>query len=73
MGKISKVLYEAIVPDLADRKGNLLKVTRSNGNEVHIQFRNFRISLHDEEEIQEWKRGFIQAKENLKEHFINDI
>lgn len=73
MGKVDNLLYETLVPDLADRKGNLLRVARSNGNEVHIQFRNFRISLHDEEEIQEWKQAFAQAKEKLGDAFINDI
>lgn len=73
MGKISKLLYEKLIDEAPDRRANYLRVTRSNGNEVHIMFRNLRISLLDERQIMEWRRGFEEAYKNLEEHFKNDI
>lgn len=72
MGKFEKIIHEELIPEAPDRFANYLRVTRATPNEVHIQFRNLRITLLDEE-VQEWKEGFTEALEKLGDHFKYDI
>ena len=67
MGQIKETIHEAIIPEVSDRHANRIKIHRAPNNEVTINFRNFKIVLHTEDEIQEWKRGFTEALKVLKE------
>lgn len=61
MGIIDKIIYEKLIPDSPDRNSNLLRVYRNPLGEMTIHFRNVKIVLHTQEEIDEWVRGFKQA------------
>ena len=73
MGKILKTYYDELIDPVADRNSNRVRVYRAPNNEVTIHFRNLKIVLHTEEEIQEWRAAFRQAREKLGDNFENDI
>lgn len=75
MGQIKDIIHEEIIPEVSDRHANLLRVYRAPNNEVTIHFRNLKIVLHTEEEIQEWKEGFTEALKQIQEnnYYENDI
>ncbi|QGH73334.1 MAG: hypothetical protein [Siphoviridae sp. cttb18] len=67
MGKIEKILTEQLINSVPERNGNLLRIYRAPNQEVTIHYRNLKIVLHTQEEIQEWKDGFAQALKKLNE------
>ncbi len=67
MGKIKNIIYEKLIPEVADRNSNLLRAYEAPNGEVTIHFRNIKIVLHNQEEIQEWKSGFAEALKKLNE------
>ena len=74
MGKPIKIYEDKILPDIADRAHNRIKVYEKDNGEVVINYRNFKIMLF-KEEIPEWRDGFREALKNLEEggYFKNDI
>ena len=73
MGKIKELLYEKLIDPIADRNSNRIRIQRSPDNEVTIHFRNLKIVLHREKEIQEWKNAFKEALEKFeKENYLKD-
>lgn len=73
MGQREIMYYDELIPDAPDRDANRCYVYRAPNGEVVVHFRNFKIVLHSEEEIREWRDGFKQALDNLGDWFINDI
>ncbi len=75
MGKVKDKIYDKLISEIPDRNSNRVRVYRKDNDEVVIHFRNLKITLFTEPEIQEWKEGFKQALDILKEkdYFKNDI
>jgi len=74
MGQIKNIIYEKLIDPIPDRHCNRVKVYRAPNNEVTIHFRNLKIVLHNDEEINEWREGFKTALGNLDDDFLrNDI
>jgi hypothetical protein len=75
MGKVQKTYYDKLISEIPDRNANRVRVYRKDNGEVVIHFRNLKITLFTEMEIQEWKDGFTQALEELraKDYFKNDL
>jgi len=75
MGQVSKIIEDKLVSPTPDRNANRIYIYRKPNNEVSIWFRNLKITLLTEEEIQEWKNGFKTALENFKKgnYLNNDI
>ncbi len=75
MGKVEKKIYDKLISEIPDRNANRVRVYRKDNGEVVIHFRNLKITLFTEPEIQEWKEGFTQALETLREkdYFKNDL
>ena len=75
MGKVAQTYYDKLISEIPDRNSNRVRVYRKDNDEVVIHFRNLKITLFTEPEIQEWKEGFKQALEELraKDYFKNDI
>ena len=75
MGVVKNIIEDRLIPSSPDRNANRIYIYRKPNNEVVIHFRNLKITLLDEEEIQEWKRGFQIALEKFKkgDYFKNDI
>ena len=73
MGEIKKLIYDRLIDPVADRGSNRIRVQRAPNNELTIHFRNLKIVLHKEEEIQDWKKGFKIALEKFeKEDYLKD-
>lgn len=66
MGKVSKVHYEKLISEIPDRYANRVKVQEAPNGEVTIHFRNLKIVLHNQMEIDEWVNGFKVALENYE-------
>lgn len=64
MGKFDDIIFEELIDPEPDRYANRIRVHRS-GEEVTIHFRNLKIVLHDQEEINEWKNGFAEALKKI--------
>lgn len=73
MGKVMQTIYDELCDPVPARNANRIRVYRMHNNEVVIHYRDMKIVLHTEEEIQEWKYGFKQALEELNGYFENDI
>lgn len=75
MGKVAKTYYDELCEPVPCRNNNRIRVYRMPNNEVVIHYRDMKIVLHKEEEIQEWKEGFKHALSVLKKgnYFHNDI
>jgi hypothetical protein len=75
MGIFKKIIEDRLISPIPDRNSNRIYIYRKPNNEVSIWFRNLKITLLSEEEIQEWKEGFKIALENFKKgnYFQNDI
>ena len=73
MGEIKKLLYEKLINPVADRSSNRIRIQRAPNNELTIHFRNMKIVLHKEGEIQDWKKGFKVALEKFdQENCLKD-
>lgn len=75
MGVREKYFFNELIPERCDRDANRCYSYRMPNGECVIHFRNYKIVLHTEEEIREWKDGFTEALKKLKEgdYFKNDI
>lgn len=73
MGVRDTMYFDELIPEASDRDTNRCYVYRAPNNEVTIHFRNLKIVLHTQEEINEWKNGFKEALGNLDDWFKNDI
>lgn len=75
MGKVAHTYIDKIIPEIADRNANRLRVYRAPNGEITIHFRNLKIVLHNDMEISEWVDGFKEALEELqrKDYFKNDL
>lgn len=75
MGKVEKKIYDKLIPEIPDRNSNRVRVYKKDNGEVVIHFRNLKITLFTDEEISEWKDGFKEALETLREkdYFKNDL
>ena len=75
MGQVSKIIEDKLISSTPDRNANRIYIYRKPNGEISIWFRNLKITLLTEEEIQEWKNGFKIALENFKKgnYLNNDI
>lgn len=73
MGLVDKVYYDELCSPTAGRNSNRIRVYRKPNNEVVIHYRDMKITLLTEDEIQEWKNGFKVALDNLGDKFLNDL
>ena len=75
MGIFKNIIEDRLISPTPDRNSNRIYIYRKPNGEVSIWFRNLKITLLSEEEIQEWKEGFKIALENFKkgDYFKNDI
>jgi hypothetical protein len=73
MGLIETTYYDELCSPVPARNPNRIRVYRMPNKEVVIHYRDMKVVLHTEEEIQEWKRAFSEAKDRLGNHFNNDI
>ena len=73
MGLIDAVYYDELCSSEASRNCNRIRVYRKPNREVVIHYRDFKITLLNEEEIQEWKHGFATALRNIGDKFENDL
>ena len=62
MGQVKEILYEKLIDPIAARNCTRIRVHRAPNDEITIHFRNLKIVLHTQEEQEEWKEGFAQAK-----------
>lgn len=73
MGKVITTFYEGLVPDTPDRQKNVIRLEESNRpGQFHLHFRNLKIVL-SEDDVREWKRAFLSAKENLGSFLEDDV
>jgi len=75
MGEIKNIIDGKLISSDPDRNANRIYIYRKPNNEVSIHFRNLKITLLNESEIQEWKEGFKTALEKFRKnnYFKNDI
>lgn len=73
MGLIDTVYYDELCSPEPSRNCNRIRVYRKPNREVVIHYRDFKITLLTEEEIQEWKQGFAEALRNIGNKFENDL
>lgn len=68
MGKVKTTFYDKLIPETPDRNPNRVRVYEKENGEVVIHFRNLKITLFTEMEIKEWKEGFKEALELVRQH-----
>jgi len=75
MGVVSQIIEDKLISPSPDRNANRVYIYRKPNREVSIHFRNLKITLLNEDEVQEWRNGFKTALENFKKgnYLNNDI
>ncbi len=75
MGKATTIIVDELIPLYPDRNANRIYIYRKKNKEVSIHFRNLKMTLLKDSEIQECKKGFKEALENFKKgnYLKNDV
>ena len=75
MGKVKNIIEDRLIPSEPDRNPNRIYIYRKPNDEISIHFRNIKITLLNQGEIEEWREGFRIALEKFKKgnYLNNDI
>lgn len=75
MGKVATIIVDKVISLNPDRNANRIYIYRKPNNEVSIHFRNLKMTLLKEEEVEEFKIGFKEALKEFKKgnYLKNDV